>query len=72
MDNIFAQFGQPSAEEMALQQQWIELKTAVAAHNVIPVIGPNLQIAPVALTGGGETFNAQRIIIVNECRGIFH
>ena len=63
MDNIFAQFGQPSAEEMALQQQWIELKTAVAAHNVIPVIGPNLQIAPVALTGGGETLNAQRILI---------
>lgn len=62
MDNIFAQFGQPSVTDMALQQQWTELKSAVANRNVIPVIGPNLQIAPVE-TPYGTTTNAQQVLL---------
>ena len=62
MDNIFAQFGQPSVTDMALQQQWNELKAAVANRNVIPVIGPNLQIAPVT-TLSGCTTNAQQVLL---------
>ncbi len=63
IDNIFSQFGQNSAEEMVLQHYWEELKNAVANHNVIPVIGPNLQIAPKALPDGATTSNAQKIIL---------
>ena len=62
MDSIFAQFGQPSVTDMAMQQQWTELKAAVANRNVIPVIGPNLQIAPVT-TPSGSTTNAQQVLL---------
>lgn len=62
MDSIFAQFGQPNGMDMALQQQWTELKSAVANRNVIPVIGPNLQVAPVTLPSGSTT-NAQQVLL---------
>ncbi len=62
MNNIFAQGSNSSIVDIALQQQWNELKTAVANHNVIPVIGPNLQIAPV-VTPSGVTCNAQKVLL---------
>ena len=62
MDSIFAQIGKSSLVDITLQQQWNELKTAVANHNVIPVIGPNMQIAPVA-TPYGATCNAQKVLL---------
>ena len=62
MDNIFAQFGHNVASDIILQQQWDELKSAIANHNVIPVIGPNLQISP-AYTPIGTTCNAQKILL---------
>ena len=62
MDSIFAQIGKSSIVDITLQQQWNELKTAVANHNVIPVIGPNMQIAPVA-TPLGTTCNAQKVLL---------
>ena len=62
MDNIFAKIEQNSIMNISLQQQWNELKTAVANHNVIPVIGPNMQIAPV-VTPHGTTCNAQKVLM---------
>ena len=62
MTNIFEQFGSNSTTDIALQQQWNELKHAIANHNVIPVIGPNLQIKSVA-TPIGETTNAQQVLL---------
>ena len=61
--NIFAQFGQNDAADIILQQQWTELKSAVANRNVIPVIGPNLQIAHVPTPSGGTTTNAQQVLL---------
>lgn len=62
MDNIFAQIEQSAANDMVLQQQWNELKTAIANNNVVPVIGANMQIAPVA-TPDGMTCNAQQVLL---------
>ena len=62
MDNIFAKIEQNSIMNISLQQQWNELKTAVANHNVIPVIGPNMQIEPV-VTPHGTTCNAQKVLM---------
>ena len=69
MNNLFAQVGNSSIVDIALQQQWNELKTAVANHNVIPVIGPNMQIAPVE-TPLGVTCNAQ-LVLLNELAKYF-
>ena len=62
MDNIFAKIANNGIADIAMQQQWNELKMAVASHNVIPVIGPNMQIAPVS-TPQGITCNAQRVLL---------
>ena len=62
MDNIFAQVGKSSIVDIHLQQQWNELKMAVANNIVIPVIGPNMQIAPVS-TPMGLTCNAQQVLL---------
>ena len=62
MDNIFAKIANNGIADIAMQQQWNELKMAVANHNVIPVIGPNMQIAPVS-TPQGITCNAQRVLL---------
>ena len=62
MDNIFSQIGGNSTSDIVLQQQWNELKLAVANHNVVPVIGPNMQIKPVE-TPLGLTTNAQQVLL---------
>lgn len=70
MDNLFAQVGNGSIVDIALQQQWNELKLAVINHNVIPVIGPNMQIAPVQIQSG-MTCNAQQVLL-NELAKYFN
>ena len=62
MDNIFEKIANNGIAGIAMQQQWNELKLAVANHNVIPVVGPNMQIAPVS-TPLGVTCNAQKVLL---------
>lgn len=62
MDNIFSKIEGNSTSDIVLQQQWEELKLAVANHNVVPVIGPNMQIKPVETTLGLTT-NAQKVLL---------